>query len=498
MSYASKVIEGLLSPTMGQNMAQLGAAIGGIPGQIKEQQEEKEELARFNQISTVTQAGIKASQDGNLTDLDSQIQKLNELRNSPGLTTDQLNFISRQSIELIKLRDDAKTNASENEYRELVNLESELNNPNSSLTSSERLVKKAKLDKLKQNPNLVEKLQQFKLNKFNYDEALETRQADQWLDQNRTSINTFIQNGDLDGLESFISEAGEYTEDAQAYADRAIESQETKNEFKKRLADAKRAPELDLYQDQFDLIPDTPEYSTLKKNLKPLLDLYKEAAEKWNPETQTWEGGLAAKNKAITIENKIQERLTEAMDIVNTGSVAEFRSEKQLLKKQIFQAELALESASTLTTAEISSARQTVAARYASLKDKDKPSPEEFAKEVAEEEEKIIREKVRSATQILTYLKNYGKDTPVDEGDEDTLESPEAIISEAMKDNPDRTRKEIIEQLIRIGDLPINFIEEESLSEKPRYSFPTGYGTSIERLSKPAEITAANVSSTGY
>ena len=419
MSFASNVIQGLLSTGTargGLDFTNVGAAIGGIPQQIKDKQKEKEELARFNQISSATQAGIKASQDGNLAGLDAQLQRLNELGKSPNLTIDQQKAISNKAIELMQLRDEAKDSAGENNYKELVNIENQLNNPQSNLTDAEKVTLQARANELKKDPNLVEKLQQFKLNRFKFEKERETRQSNQWLEDNTSTINQFIKNGNLDGLENFISEAGEYTEDAQLYADKAIESQKIKDEFRKRLADSKRTPELDLYQEQFDSIPDTPEYSAIKRSLKPLLDLYNEAAGKWNPKTKTWEGGLAAKNKAIRIEDKIQEKLEEAIDTVNAGTVSEARREKQFLQEQIIKAEAQLEQAGILTPEEKRSAQLFVTSKYQNVRANQKPSAETIQKEVEDELQNRIEEKKEVAKDNLEFWQNYGKEEPVDGG----------------------------------------------------------------------------------
>ena len=488
MSYASKVIEGLLSPTMSQNMAQLGAAIGGIPGQIKEQQEEKEELARFNQISLSNQQGLAAAQKGNIDDLETSI---NNLRKQMGLakTIEERRLIQKDLIELQKLMPGAKDTAVSNKAKEIFNLERSLKDSN--LGSNQRAAIQKQIDDLKQDPLAMQAYNSLQTAQWTFEKTQKEVQSNNWIKTNSAAIEKAIKEGNTEEVDRLVEEAGEFSKAAQAYVNTSIKNRETLDTFRENSLEKKKGPSVEFYESQIENLPEG-----VRDVLKADLDAYKNAAEKWNPKTETWAEG--SRTDAVKKEKSLQAKINAVFSQVALGDYQQERRTEQVIQEQVFKAELALESASTLTTAEISSARQTVAARYASLKDKDKPSPEEFAKEVAEEEEKIIREKVRSATQILTYLKNYGKDTPVDEGDEDTLESPEAIISEAMKDNPDRTRKEIIEQLIRIGDLPINFIEEESLSEKPRYSFPTGYGTSIERLSKPAEITAANVSSTGY
>jgi len=497
-TFSQQFLANLSSPTgMLQGAANLGAAIGGVPGQMKEKRfqtdlaaidtttlagqveaqkkllsrekdprvilqlqnelrrlrNEQKALEQFGQLSTSTEQGTRAAQEGNLIALDDEISKLRGMLDAPGLGIDQKRSIDGRINDLTARRVGAKEINVTNETRELFDLTNKINDP--ALSDSEKVKHQARIDTIRQNPTVVGNYQKLEMSRRAFEEKTEDIKAEQWLDKNMSTINNFITDGNDKGLEDFIQGAGEYTDDAQAFATKALSYKESIIKFKVQNENTKRKPNLDLYQEEIDLLPEE-----LKANLGPALNRYKEIAKKWNSTTETWEGGVASRTAAIRLENILQKRITAAQTAASTAAFNENRGEKNLIRKQIFEAKLALDGASTLTYQDRTAARLSVNTRYQGVK-RTLTIQEKIEAEVAEKEKEIVQDNKRAAAERLDYLQNIGEEKPVDDGDKGEPQSNEDIISEAMEDNPKRTRKEIIKQLTMKGVLPSDFQEEE-------------------------------------
>ena len=353
-----------------QGASDLGGAIGGIGGQIKEKRfqtalaaidtttlagqikaqekllgretdprvilqlqseirrlrNEQRELEQFGQLSALTEEGMKASQAGDLAVLDTKIAELRGMLDAPGVGIDQKRSINSQINNLIEQRVGAKEINVDNETKELINLNNKIKDP--TLPDSEKVKHQARIDTIRQNPTVVEKYQKFQMGKHQFEEKQQEIKAKQWLDNNVATINAFIADGDDKGLEDFIQNAGEYTDDAQAFATKALEYKESIIKFQVQNANASRKPNVELYQKEIDLLPDE-----LKEDLGPAFNAYKEAAKKWNPKTETWEGGAASRSNASGFEKALQQRITAAQTTAAKAAFNDNRSEKNLIKK---------------------------------------------------------------------------------------------------------------------------------------------------------------------
>ena len=388
-----------------QGASDLGGAIGGIGGQIKEKRfqtelaaidtttlagkikaqekllgretdprvvlqlqseisrlrNEQRDLEQFGQLSALTEAGTKAAQEGNLIALDDEISKLRGMLDAPGLGIDQKRSIDRRINDLTARRVDAKKINVTNETRELFDLTDKIKDP--AIPDSEKVKHQARIDAIRQNPTVVENYQKLQMSRREFEAKTEDIKAEQWLAKNVATINAFITDGDDKGLEDFIQGAGEYTDDAQAFATKALRYKESIIKFKVQNENTKRKPNVDLYQEEIDLLPEE-----LREHLKPAFNAYKEIAKKWNPKTETWEGGVASRNAASGLENILQKRITTAQTAAATAAFNDNRSEKNLIKKLILEAKLDLDAAPTLTNQDRTAARLSVNARYQGVK----------------------------------------------------------------------------------------------------------------------------------
>ena len=513
-TFSQQFLANLSSPTgMLQGAANLGAAIGGVPGQMKEKRfqtdlaaidtttlagqieaqkkllsretdsrvilqlqnelrrlrNEQKGLEQFGQLSTATEQGTRASQEGNLIALDAEISKLRGMLDAPGLGIDQKRSIDGRINDLTARRVGAKEINVTNETRELFDLTNKINDP--ALSDSEKVKHQARIDTIRQNPTVVGNYQKLEMSRRAFEEKTEDIKAEQWLDKNMSTINNFITDGNDKGLEDFIQGAGEYTDDAQAFATKALSYKESIIKFKVQNENTKRKPNLDLYQEEIDLLPEE-----LKENLGPALNAYKEIAKKWNSTTETWEGGVASRTAAIRLEKLLQERIVSAQRTASTAAFNDNRNEKNLIKKLTLEAKLNLDGASTLTYQDRTAARLNVNTRYTGVKDDDKPTPAEKAKLIEEEEQSILRDNKRAAAERLDYLQNIGEEKPVDDGDkppkttqanieasekwnskdyEDFTTEENALINRAIDKYKDKnlSKTQIIKVLIRGGKL---------------------------------------------
>ena len=421
-----------------------------LQGEIRRLRNEQKALEQFGQSSALTEAGAKAAQAGDLVVLDAKISELRGMLNAPGVGIDQKRSIESRINNLIEQRVGAKEINVDNETKELINLNNKIKDPD--LPDSEKVKHQARIDTIRQNPTVVEKYQKVQMGKYKFEEKQQDIKAEQWLGNNVATINAFIADGDDKGLKDFIQNAGEYTDDAQAFATKALEYKESIIKFQVQNANASRKPDVELYQKEIDLLPEE-----LRKSLGPAFNAYKEVAKKWNPKTETWEGGAASRTAASGFERRLQQRITAAQTTAATAAFNDNRGLKNLIKKEIFEAKLALNGASTLTNQDRTAARLSVNARYQGVK-RTSTIQEKIEAEVAEKEKEIVRDNIRAATERLTYLNNYGKEEPVDEKEENQP-SYEDIINRAMSSSKgqNKSRQETIELLKRTGDLPNNY-----------------------------------------
>ncbi len=494
-----------------QGASNLGGAIGGIGGQIKEKRfqtdlaaidtttlagqikaqekllgretdprvilqlqseirrlrNEEKELEQFGQLSALTEQGAKASQEGNLVVLDDKIAELRAMLDAPGLGIDQKRFISGQINALTERRLGTKEINVKNETKELVNLNNQIKDP--TLPDSEKVKLQARINTIRQNPTVVENYQQFQMGKYQFEEKQQDIMAKQWLGNNVATINAFIADGDDKGLKDFIQNAGEYTDDAQAFATKALEYKESIIKFQVQNANASRKPDVELYQKEIDLLPDE-----LKENLGPVFNAYNEAAKKWNPKTETWEGGAASRSNASGLEKALQQRITAAQQTASTAAFTENRNEKNLIKKLILEARLNLDAAGTLTNQDRTAARLSVNDRYQGVK-RIPAIQEKIEAEVVEKEKEIVQDNLRAAAERLDYLQNIGKEEPVDDGNNEKFvfisgkKTTPSMVQEAIEEEGEES---IIKELRESGvtDEELSFLlgKEITTEEEPK------------------------------
>ena len=380
--------EGFLSqlgrPAMSQSLFDLGSAIGGVPGQMKQQRkqqefnqlmqqgqqamaskdpvalsavaqrlaasgyqkeaqeysqaaatarEQQDALGRFDRVTDISSGGITAAQQGNVESLEAAKTGLMAELAAAG-TLEQKKAIRQELRNLDSLMPGAKKLKIGNQAKELVNIDRSLQNPD--LTGPQRLALEQKQRELQLNPEALQQFQQYQLNTWRFQQEGEKIKEEQWLDTNRGAILEAVQNGDTKALNSVIEGAGEYAEAAQKFADSSLRSAETMAQFEENSIERKMAPSVDYYSEQVDNLPEE-----IGQNLKTTLAAYKAVSEKgWDG--KQWTAGL--RTRAKQLERELQGQLRAINSQIATSDYFEAKREERATKEQIKKIEIKLDA----------------------------------------------------------------------------------------------------------------------------------------------------------
>ena len=86
-------------PDMLQGMFGLGQAIGGAQGQLQQKRKEQEQLKRYDQIAQMSEQGIASAQSGDVANVTSTINQLQQTREN-AKTLEEKQAIERRIIQL--------------------------------------------------------------------------------------------------------------------------------------------------------------------------------------------------------------------------------------------------------------------------------------------------------------------------------------------------------------------------------------------------------------
>jgi len=369
---------------MSQSLFGLGAAIGGVPGQMKQRQkeqafnqlmqqgqqamasgdaaalanisqqlaasgyqkesqqfsqaaatarEQQDALGRFGRVTDISSSGIAAAQQGNVKNLEAAKTRL--MAELDGASTlEQKKAIRQELRNLESLVPGAKKLEIGKQAQELVNIDKALKN--SDLTGTQRLALEQKQRELQLSPEAMEQFQQYQLNTWRFQQEGEKIKEEQWLDTNRGAILEAVQSGDTEALSSVIEGAGKYAEAAQKFADSSLRSAETMAQFEENSIERKMAPSVDYYVKQVNNLPEE-----IGQNLKTTLAAYKAVSEKgWNG--KQWVAGL--RTRAKQLERELQGQLKAINSQIATSEYSEARREDRVLKEQIKRLELKIDA----------------------------------------------------------------------------------------------------------------------------------------------------------
>ena len=321
-------------PSYQQGMFGLGQAIGGIPGQLQQKRKEQEQLKRYDQIAQMSQQGTAAAQSGDVANVTSTINQLQQTREN-AKTLEEKEAIERRITQLQSLLPGAEKISIGNKAKELVNIEQKLKSLPAGSTP-QRLALQKRQEILQQDPEAMRQYQQYQLDAWRFQQAEEEMQAGQWLDSNRVSILEAVENGDTKTLNDIIEGAGENAEAAQKFVDVSLRSAELMAEFGENNIERKMAPSVDYYTEQVNNLPEE-----IGQNLKTTLAAYKEVSEKgWNG--SQWTAGL--RTRAKQLERELQGQLRAINSQIATSEYFEAKREERATKEQIKKIEIKLDA----------------------------------------------------------------------------------------------------------------------------------------------------------
>ena len=480
--FSQQFLANLGRPQMAESLFGLGATIGGLPGQAKDQRkkqefnqlmqqgqqamaskdpvalsavaqrlaasgyqkeaqeysqaaatarEQQDALGRFDRVTDISSGGITAAQQGNVESLEAAKTGLMAELAAAG-TLEQKKAIRQELRNLDSLMPGAKKIEIGNKARKLVNINMALQN--SDLTGTEKLALEQQQKELQLDPEAMEQFQQYQLNTWRFQQEGEKIKEEQWLDTNRGAILEAVQNGDTKALNSVIEGAGEYAEAAQKFANSSLRSAETMAQFEENSIERKMAPSVDYYSEQVDNLPEE-----IGQNLKTTLAAYKAVSEKgWDG--KQWTTGL--RTRAKQLERELKGQLSAINSQIATSEFFDAKREERDTKEKIKKLELKLD-------APMSSKYMIEGRRHVNSFFKQEDRTDELALQYATEYYESDRKG------WLQELASLTGEEPVEEDEEEVKyeDWQLEVIKKAMDANPNRSKKEVINALNKRGDL---------------------------------------------
>jgi len=398
-TFSQGFLSSLGRPQMAESLFGLGQAIGGVPGQIRERKRREEELKRFDQLTQASQQGVTAAQEGNITDLDAQLQNLRE-QMAAAETIEEKRSISQLMGNLQRLRPEAKQTATGNNAKKMIEIEQQLQTL--AAGDPQRLVLQAEFDKLRTDPETARQYQQRKMGIWNFQKTQEDMQAEQWLNDNMSSIDSAIAEGDMDALDTIILNAGSFADEAQEYAAVAIRNREARVTYEEKNIDRTVEPNVDFYKEQVEALPEE-----LRKPLEPILTQYTEFSKGYDGKQWTTTGSRVRASRA---ETQLRQALERAQGAEAAAAFTDRRQLKRTLETALRNATLELEQASVLTLEQERTA--VLNAKALTTNKKGIPSKEE----VEQQRQLLLEAKRQTALQKVAYYRDQlAGDTAIQE-----------------------------------------------------------------------------------
>ena len=172
--FSQQFLANLGRPQMAESLFGLGATIGGLPGQAKEQRRKQEQLNRYDQIAQMSEKGIASAQSGDVANVTSRIEQLQQAREN-AKTLEEKQAIGQSILKIQSLLPGAKQIAIGNNAKELVNIEQKLKSLPAGSTP-QRLALQKRQEVLQQDPEAMRQYQQYQLDSWKFQQAEEEMQ----------------------------------------------------------------------------------------------------------------------------------------------------------------------------------------------------------------------------------------------------------------------------------------------------------------------------------
>lgn len=327
--FSQAFLQGLLQPSYQEGLFTAARGIGMRPQMQALQQQQQEELKRFDELAQTSEQGIAAAQQGDVSALTKRIADLRKQMAS-ATTLQEKQRIRQEMSNLQRLQPGAEKIAVGNKAQSIIQGEQALQDE--SLVGPARTAIEQRIDVLKQDPEAMRQYNQFKMDQWRADQAQKEMQSQQWLADNSAKISKAIDDNDMDAIESIVQGAGEFSEAAQSYIATSLRNADAMARFEENSMERKVAPSVDYYQEQLDALPEE-----IRKNFQGTFDAYKEAAEKgWNG--SEWSTGERLRAKQL--EKTLQGQLRSVYSQIATSDYFAKRAEEKTKREQIAQLEL--------------------------------------------------------------------------------------------------------------------------------------------------------------
>ena len=433
--FSQAFLQGLLQPSYQEGLFTAARGIGTAPQMRALQQQQQQELQRFDETSQLSEQGIAAAQLGDVNALTNRITALRKQMNEATTLTEKQR-IRQEITSLQRMRPGAEQIAVGNKARSIVQGEQALEDK--SIVGPARVAIQERLEVLKKDPEAMREYNKYRMDEWRASQTQKQMEAEQWLDNNSASIDQAIQDNDIEAVQEIILDAGEFSEAAQSYVNTSLRNAESMAQFQENSLERKKEPSVDFYKNQIDGLP-----KEVKEFLAPTLKAYEEVSKSWDGENWTVSG---SRLRAAQLEKTLQ---TEIAAINRSMAISDYRvkqSEEADKRERIKQLELKINT--PMDSSYIREARIYEAALL-------KKGEELSEARVEARANQMYQRDRRGYIDQLSSLEGKTR--------EEVEETPAQIIEEAMREYPNKSREEVIQALKSQGFISQDYTEEKEM-----------------------------------
>ena len=319
--FSQAFLQSMLQPSYQEGLFTAARGIGAAPQMRALQQQQQAELSRYDESAQLSEQGVAAAQQGDVSALTQRIADLRR-QMATATTLQEKQAIRQEMNNLQRMRPNAEKIAVGNKAQSIVQGEQALQDE--TVSGPAKLAIQKRLEELKKDPEAMRQYNKYKMDEWRTGQAQKQIESEQWLVDNAKNIDEAIQNDDIEEVQRIILEAGEFSNSAQSYVNTSLRNAETLIKFEENSIERKKAPSVDYYKEQLEALPEE-----LRKGLKPTLTAYEEISKDWNGETWTVSGARA---RASQLEKKLQ---SEISAINRSVAIADYRiSESEAAEKR--------------------------------------------------------------------------------------------------------------------------------------------------------------------
>jgi len=325
---------GVTNPLLQQFGMGLGGLFGNDMRSPAEIEKEKQAQAMDVAFKASTQ-GTASAQQGNVAAVRSQI---NALQQAMSATTDlsAKKLYGQQIEQLTSMIPAAQEIEVSNNAKSILSAEQAIAGGVIENEQARRAMQ-ARVDELKKDPEVMREYNNFKMQEWKTQRAQQDMEADAWVKTNGSAITQALKDDDFDEVTRLVTSAGDYTEAAQAYVNRAQQNIKAMNELEEKSIERKTAPSVDMWEEKINTLPEEA-----RKSFVPILKAYKNAAKGWNENTQTWKTG--ARRAATKLEKDMTGLYRNMINQVAVSDYSMKRREEAKKAEQIKALELKINS----------------------------------------------------------------------------------------------------------------------------------------------------------